>query len=354
MLKDIHTLNLLIFILLVAFGHKANANQEPSLSLTDSTVIIILPTKDSIEAKILHRTKNRIMVQHPYLGRLRLRKEIFENSNDIFKEVRKWYKEDPSVNYTFLRNHTAFVKCKYPTNIDYTFFSIYSFDALAFNKTLISSSFKFYNFFYDNRWAYNIGIKQQLYLSKNNSFAIAVTGKFEIGNQYEHRYGDLYDRRGNWGVVSSIKIKRRIKIHSKIHYTLLNDVKYNNYGYGYYVYPSLFQYDHNVGLSICFDLQLTCASKLFIEEAMNFEFANKDARSNPYVSDYYGINYRRKYNMLHGVLGIGFRFIMRRCTFDVGMINYHYFIEENRKYGSSIISLPFPWFNARFAIGKKN
>ncbi len=146
--------------------------------------MIKLPGTDTIKARIVRTSKDKIIAKHPKLNKLRLHKKNFPNST-AFEEGKFWFRKDPSINRTFSGDQTAFLRKNYALGLRRSGLGAYQVNALLGKKTLLFLKQKFIGIepFVFERRGVTIGLNQQVYISKDGAKMTSGVLKF-IGKKY--------------------------------------------------------------------------------------------------------------------------------------------------------------------------
>jgi len=356
-----HQIQQLILFVLI-FLNALNAEDEtnaPVLIYCDSVVKIKLPDSDTIVAEIIRVKKDEIIVSHPYLGGLVLKKEKFSNS-EAFQKAKEWMRKDPDINYTFLHNQTAFITREYPISFKSSLLFNYTIDALLTNRTLLFTNFNVI----PHRTFYSLGLKQQLFLKKNGNYALAIYLKYlntinsEV-NYYENLClgSNPITIAGSLGIINSFKrnsttfniecsylFSKNANVSTWDHY-VYSGVGNGSFWWHYESFPVGYDFSltHQCMFKMAIDWQFAPSAKIFLEDNIRY------AKTNDF-SNYFTLFFRS---------GLGFKFLLPRATINFGteLTAYAYFnpkyVEPRMAFGQCTPLVPLPFISATVFLGPK-
>ncbi len=268
--------------------------------INDSIAIIRCPDSTFVKGKIVAEDKNTYLIENEYLGFLKILKT--GTGNDTLLSIqKKVFAPDPAKSSTFL-NQSAFIQRVYPFEISHTEAVFNSIRASITPSTLIWFEFTIPHDYRD----FTFGIKQQLYQTRQENFAVALSGAFTHVTKWDDPFWQ-YDKGKMQYVVDgellmSMKFFHNGYFHTGLLYTMQK--RYFHYWYDtdgteYHEYKG--NYYHHWGFMACIEAQPFKYVKFFLD-----------------YSDGYGVlvnsNLIRNY-----YYAIGSRFLINRVNLDIGV-----------------------------------
>jgi hypothetical protein len=295
-----------------------------SVFVDDSTIRVSCPDSTTVQARVFWKGKHLLLARNPYLGVL-----SFQNRKGggplSWEYQQKEFRADPLCDRTLL-NQTAFLRREYPACVSLTDVLLMSIDASVTPQTQIYANCIFPNL--PTFSEYTVGAKQQLFVSRQGRFALALDGALTHPDFWDPKYGNPRYI-GTAKIIASYNFFPGAAIHGGIMYTFQK--KYHSdssYADGT-TYHTFYGYRHQ-------DLGYFCSI-----ECQPFTFAKILAE----FSTDYGPSVEEGFPRT-GFAALGSRFLFRSFVLDAGIGE----ILFASKYSSHGI-FPFPILRLSWFIG---